>query len=324
MKRAESSIKPACQGSGTERNTTKVQELMYELKVEDAMTRNVIYVTPETPMAELREILRTKKISGTPVVKDDAVVGMISIEDLIRWLVGGSETQDVRSQMTTTMHTLYADEPLVHAVNKLGTLGFGRFPVIERETNALVGIITNGDVVKRLLKKMEIDWHDEEIHTYRASHIFSDLVADGAALSLHYHIEGVNMKRAGVASSSFKKSLSRLGIDPASIRRAAIASYEAEMNMIIYSSGGAMDVKVKPGVIDVTCRDLGPGIPDVKKAMEPGFSTAPDWVREMGFGAGMGLANIQKHVDQMELTSTVGKGTTLKMTVYYRPHAEVP
>lgn len=322
MKHAECSTRPASQVSGSNRSATKVQELLYELKVEEAMTRDVICVAPEASMAEFRETLRTKKISGTPVVKDGKLVGIVSIEDLIKWLVEGPADLTVGDQMTADVKTLCSDEPLVHAVNKLGTLQLGRFPVIERETGTLVGIITNGDVVKGLLKKMEVDWHDEEIHKYRASHIFDDLIADGATLSLRYHIEAGNMKRAGVASSNFKKCLSRLGIDPASNRRAAIASYEAEMNMIIYSSGGTMEVKIKPGVIEIVNKDSGPGIPDVQKAMEPGFSTAPDWVREMGFGAGMGLTNIQNNVDHMELSSTVGKGTTLKMTVCYQPRTE--
>lgn len=322
MKHVECYTKPASQDSENNKSATKVQELLYELRVEDAMTKKVISVTPATPMAELREIMRVNRISGAPVLGNDELIGIITIEDLIKWLGTGSNHLMVKDRMTTKVETLCSDEPLVHAVNKLGSHGFGRFPVIDRETKKLVGIITNGDVIKGILKKMEVDWHDEEIHKYRASHIFDDLIADGASLSLQYNIEGGNMKRAGEASSRLKKTLSRLGIDPVSARRAAISSYEAEINLIIYSYGGTMDVRIKPGIINITAKDSGPGIPDIKKAMEPGYSTAPDWVREMGFGAGMGLTNIQNNTDHMELASTVGKGTTLKMVVNYKPHPE--
>lgn len=297
------------------KGVTKVQELMYELKVCEVMTRNVVTVSPETPMNELRDILRVNKISGTPVLESENLVGVISIEDFIKWLSAGSKDLKVKDQMIAKVEIIYADEPLVHAVNKLGTSGYGRFPVIDRETKKLVGIVTNGDLIKGLLKKMEVDWHDEEIHRYRASHIFEDIVADKALLQLQFNIEGSNMKKAGEASSGLKKALSRLGIKPPIIRRAAIASYEAEMNTIIYSHGGTMTVKVGPEAINIVFKDSGPGIPDIQKAMEPGFSTAPDWVRELGFGAGMGLTNIQKNSDHMHLESTVGKGTRLEITI---------
>lgn len=307
--------KKIANGRDTGTGVTKVQELMYELKVHEVMTKNVITVSPETPMNELREILRINKISGTPVVDGDTLVGIISIEDFIKWLSSGSKATKIKDQMTANTEFIYADEPLVHAVNKLGTLGYGRFPVIERDTKKLVGIVTSGDLIKGLLKKMEVDWHDEEIHKYRASHIFEDIVADKARLTFQYNIEGGNMTRAGEASSGLKRTLSRLGIKPSVSRRAVIASYEAEMNAIIYAHKGVMTAKVEPKSINIIVQDSGPGIPDIKKAMEPGFSTAPDWVREMGFGAGMGLENIRRNSDTMSLESTVGKGTRLEITI---------
>jgi len=294
---------------------TKIQELVYELKVRDAITNNVITTAPDMLMSELREILRSNRISGVPVMDRGKLVGIISIEDFINWLAGDRIDCPVGDKMTREVKTLYADEPLIHAVNKLEQTGFGRFIVIDRQNGKLMGIITKGNIIERLLQKLEIDYHEEEIHRYRASHIFEDVVADKVLLTFQSHIKGHDFDRAGEVSSSLKKTLQRLGIHPQIVRRAAIASYEAEMNVVIYTNGGDVVVQVGPDQINIYISDSGPGIEDVEKAMQPGYSTASEWVRELGFGAGMGLVNIKKCADKMNLTSTVGQGTHLKISI---------
>ena len=107
-------------------------------------------------------------------------------------------------------------------------------------------------------------------------------------------------------------------VNPRILRRVSIATYEAEMNIIIFAKKGRILVRVEPGEIWIEVQDSGPGIPDIKKAMKLGYSTAPNWVREMGFGAGMGLNNIQKCADNLGITSTVGKGTKLEISVSMR------
>ena len=279
------------------------------------MTTDVITVSPDTTMAEFREILRANRISGTPVVEGGKMVGIISIEDLIKALASGELEAKVGEKMTRNPETLYADEPLIHAVSKFERLGYGRFPVIDRAGN-LVGILVQGDIVRALLRQLEIEYHEEEIHRYRASHIFEDILADQVTLLFRYHIEGGNFTKAGDASSRLKRTLTRLGIDPRIVRRVAIASYEAEMNIVIYAEEGEITAEVRPDQIRIVAADKGPGIPDIEKAMEPGFSTAPEWVRELGFGAGMGLPNIQNCADKMNLESTVGVGTRLEILIY--------
>lgn len=294
---------------------TRVQELVYELKVSDAMTRDAISAAPETLMSELREILRTNRISGVPVTQEGGIIGIISMEDFIKWLANGSEDCEIRDKMTTDVKTVYADEPLIHAVSRLEQTGFGRFPVIDRSNGNMVGVITKGDIIERLLRKLEIDYHEEEIHRYRASHIFEDIIADNIALNFRSQVAGKDFNSAGKASSGLKKTLERLGIHPYIVRRAAIASYEAEMNLVIYTDGGEISVEVRPDKICIDITDSGPGIPDIKKALEPGFSTATECVRELGFGAGMGLVNIKKCADRMDLTSEMGKGTCLRIYI---------
>jgi anti-sigma regulatory factor (Ser/Thr protein kinase)/predicted transcriptional regulator len=281
---------------------TKVQELVYKLQVRDAMTKNMITTGPETLMSELREILRSNRISGTP-------------EDYIKWLAKGGKNCPIKDRMTADIKVLYEDEPLIHAVSKLEQTGFGRFPVVDHKNGRLRGIITKGDIIETLLHKLEIDYLEEEIHRYRASHIFEDVIGDKITLTFESYVRGKDFNLAGEASSGLKKTLERLGMHPQVVRRAAIASYEAEMNLVIYTDGGTITAAVQLDKIRIDVKDSGPGIADIQKAMEPGYSTAPHWIQELGFGAGMGLVNIKKCADEMDLTSKVGKGTHLKIRI---------
>ena len=136
-----------------------------------------------------------------------------------------------------------------------------------------------------------------------------------SSIHLHYDVNGEDFTRAGEASGSVKKRLKALGYNPDAIRRVAIAMYEAEINMVIHADGGFVDVAIFPDHVDVLLSDHGPGIPDVEKAMQEGYSTAPDNVRNLGFGAGMGLPNIKKYTDSMRIETEIGKGTDLYLTV---------
>ena len=301
---------------GKDQGIGRVQELSYELKVGEVMTTTVITVAPDNRVGDLRELFRANKMSGTPVVAGDRLVGIISIEDFIKCLAKGEMDCRVRTRMTKKVDVLYPDEPVVHAINKFQRCGFGRFPVVDRETGRLVGILSKGDIIKGLLKKLEVDYHDEEIHRYRASHIFEDILADKTTIYLRYDVMGRDFDRAGGSASTLKKTLSRLGFHPQVVRRVAIATYEAEMNIVVFARKGQILARIHPEYIQVQAVDEGPGIPDIEQAVQPGFSTAPEWVRELGFGAGMGLPNIQNSADKMVLKSKVGEGTNLRITFY--------
>ena len=136
-------------------------------------------------------------------------------------------------------------------------------------------------------------------------------------MKLHFEIQGGDFSQAGEASSEVKKTLKQLNISPQTLRRIAVALYEAEVNVVAHADCGTMDVDISASCIRVQLRDKGPGIPDIDKAMEEGFSTASDKVREMGFGAGMGLPNIKKNTDKMRLTSVPGVGTTLELIINF-------
>ena len=133
---------------------------------------------------------------------------------------------------------------------------------------------------------------------------------------LTYDVSSDDFTRAGEASSDVKKMLKQIGVSPQIVRKVAIAMYEGEINMVIHAKGGKITVTIAPDAITMVLADVGPGIPDVEKAMQAGFSTAPDDVRSLGFGAGMGLPNMKKYSDEMYIDTVLGKGTTVTMVVY--------
>ncbi len=135
-------------------------------------------------------------------------------------------------------------------------------------------------------------------------------------ISLHYDVSGTDFTCAGEASGKIKKTLKELGFPASLTRNVAIAVYEGEINMVIHGGGGVIDVVITPECISIELADQGPGIPDVALAMQEGYSTAPDNVRQLGFGAGMGLPNIKKYTDEMIIETEVGKGTTIKLKVF--------
>ena len=130
-----------------------------------------------------------------------------------------------------------------------------------------------------------------------------------------YHVLGKDFSNAGKVSTSIKDTLKRLGVSPAVVRRVAIVSYEAEMNLVMYATRGEMSLSVSSDAVTLKVDDEGPGIPDVSLAMQEGWSTATPEMREMGFGAGMGLPNIKRNADEFEISSEVGRGTRLFVRV---------
>lgn len=134
-------------------------------------------------------------------------------------------------------------------------------------------------------------------------------------MKLHYDVPGDDFSLAGKASTEVKKALARLGIEPAYIKRTAVAMYEAEINMVIHANGGTADAEILPDCIVVVLKDTGPGIPDLEMAMQEGYSTAPEQARELGFGAGMGLPNMKRNSDDLQIESAVGVGTTVTITI---------
>ncbi len=293
---------------------TKVQELIYTSRVETVMATNVVVLDPNMSMAEVKDFMRKKRISGAPVVSDERIVGIVTMADVIDVMEKGLLESPVTDSMTRNVKTIFKDAPVTEAINNLGREGHGRLPVVDRE-GKLVGIVTTGTIIRALLHEMDVSFRKKELeklHTYRASHIFTDIMSDDTSILLRFVVDDKDFSSAGKASSSIKKSLLRLGMEPSIVRRVAVAVYEAEMNLVIHTDvGGELIVDVRKNRLKISAVDHGPGIVDIKQVLQPGFSTAPEWIRDMGFGAGMGLANIKRCSDLMQLLSSPGSGTRL-------------
>lgn len=294
---------------------SRTQELGYELTIGEVMTRQPVTLSPDMTMVNALNLFRDHKISGAPVAEGSQLLGILSIEDLIRSLRDGRIDRKVSHYMTPNPVTLNTFDQVVEALKVFQKTGFGRFPVLD-ENGHLVGILTKGDVTDGVLRAMQRDFEAEELIRYRASHLFEDIISDRTSLILRYAIKKDDFLHGGEASNRIKKALLRLGATPQIARKCGIAVYEAEMNLIIHTNnGGFLRIEVEPHKITMEAYDDGPGIEDIEKAMTPGFSTASNEVRTKGFGAGMGLVNINNCVDEMILNSSRESGTHLTMTM---------
>lgn len=295
---------------------TRVEELAYELRIYEVMTENVMTLSPDLIMEDALNIFQENRFSGAPVVNENGLVGLLSIEDIIRALRRGQVDARIHECMTTKLITVNKYDPVIEALKTFSRTNFGRLLVLD-ENNLLAGILTKGDITNGLLRALQKDYHAEELIRYRASHLFEDIVSARTSLILRYGIRKGDFIHGGNASSNIKRALLRLGATPNIARQCGIAAYEAEMNLIIHSmNGGTLRVEIEPHKISMEAYDDGPGIEDVEMALTPGYTTATSEVREMGFGAGMGLVNIKRCVNEMRLISSKEQGTNLYMIIY--------
>ena len=175
-------IKEKSKGKNEVNELTRVQELVYEVRVKEVMTSEVVTVSPDTPMRELMRILRIKKISGVPVVDGNDLIGIISLEDLVKSVADRRHPQDtVSDRMTRKLIVVRADELAVQAVNLFAQYGYGRLPVVDND-GKLVGILTGSDITRGLLRALSQRYQAEEIRRYRASHIFEDIDSEQTSL----------------------------------------------------------------------------------------------------------------------------------------------
>jgi CBS domain-containing protein/anti-sigma regulatory factor (Ser/Thr protein kinase) len=294
----------------------RAEELAYELRIEEVMTRNVISLSTTMKMSEALESFRQMRISGAPVLDADGnLVGIISMEDLINALRQNDLESRVSDFMSSSLITVKGSDPVVEALKQFVNTKVGRLPVVD-DQKKIIGIITKGDITRGLLGALKKDYQVEEIRRYRARHLFEDIESDRTSLILRYSIKARDFTAGGAASSNIKRALLRLGANPQIARRVGIAVYEAEMNLIIHTTnGGSIRVEIEPHQISIDAYDDGPGIQDIDQALKPGYSTASEEIRELGFGAGMGLVNISRCVDMMKLESVYGKGTRLRLKI---------
>ncbi len=297
-----------------------VLELIYRLKVKDVMKSEVVTAPPTASLREVQVKMRDCGITGVPIVEADHLVGLVSIGNIIEALDGGWIEDAAGSRMSGSLIVLEDDMPLSFAITYFNRYGYRRFPVLDKNTR-LVGIVTAADVLRALLIAMnqEVERLEEGLARDRASGALPEAVQETSkAFSMSFPSRRFDFENAGKASAELKKALKGLGADSGSIRRAAIVSYELEMNQVIHSEGGVMQFSASSGAVRIVARDEGPGIADLDEALTEGFSTANEWVRSLGFGAGLGLTNAKRSSDEFEITSKVGTGTTVRVLVRYQ------
>jgi CBS domain-containing protein/anti-sigma regulatory factor (Ser/Thr protein kinase) len=294
----------------TEDSPSVVLELIYQLKIKDVMDTAFITGRKDQTMRHLQALMKENRIAGVPIVEDRKLIGLISINDIVDALDKGLMECPVEERMTRDIIVLQDDMLLSFAVTYLNKYNYGRFPVLNKNQE-LVGILSSMDVIRSLLVEM----NREVLKLEKMNKKKEDNSASPFS-EMEFTVPRYDFELAGRASTSIKKALKQRNLDPKIIRRIAIASYELEINLVVHSQGGSIHCSIQPDKVIIIAADTGPGIADVNQALQEGWSTANEYVRSLGFGAGMGLANTKRVSDEFSINSAVGKGTTVRSVVY--------
>lgn len=285
-------------------------EVIYSTNIRDVMSANPVTISRETPMSKVQELMRDHGVSGLPVAEEGRLFGIISVHDLIEILQNGRLDLPVSECMTKRVVTLEEEMPLSLAISTFSKYPYGRFPVVNA-AQRLTGIITVRDInvtlVNRLLQQVT-----------KFESMFDNEVTPGIKLSRVFQTQQHDFENGGKASTAIKKHLVDHHVDRSLIKRVAIASYELEINQVVHSIGGTISYHITPEAVEILVQDRGPGIKDVDKALKEGFTTADDWIKSLGFGAGLGLPNAKRVSDIFFIHSEPGVGTTVKAVIHLK------
>jgi CBS domain-containing protein/anti-sigma regulatory factor (Ser/Thr protein kinase) len=305
----------------------KYAAIFEDIKAGDIMSSHVVEISGEKKIAHAKELMKIKKISGIPVVDDKKqLIGIISIEDIVHALEFNIINDPIRKIMSTQVVTIHKDDSLVAVVEKFENYKYGRFPVVDDEKR-VCGIISKEDIMHGILEKFNLIYlHDQK----RAATLNSEfsiitgerLVSEEAGF--HYQIDSNDIDAAGTGAAQLKQFLTGKNFHSDIVRRVGVATYEAETNVVIHSHGqGDIYFFQDEDRFIVRVVDNGIGIEDLESAMKEGYSTAPDYVRERGFGAGMGIPNMKRFADKLVIISEKNTGTQVEM-IFYLPSQSWP
>jgi len=294
-----------------------VIEILFKLKVKEVMTHPILTATPSDTMRHIQQVMKKNRITGIPIADASSkLLGIISMNDIANALDNGWINDPASLHMTTNVIVLHETMSLSFCVSYFNKYSFGRFPVLDKDSR-LVGIVTASDVISTLLVALNKEVERLEHDTVPNREGADDEKTHAAPVPervIEFKTESFNFEIAGQASTEIKKILKAAGIDTSITRRIGIASYELEINQVVHSQGGIMRYFISPEKLIIEAEDIGPGIPDLEKALTEGFSTATDRVRSLGFGAGMGLPNTKRVSDAFHIESAPGKGTIVRST----------
>lgn len=294
----------------TENSPSFVFELIYRLKVRDVMTEEVTTLPPDATLRSAQSLMKEQGITGIPVVNGNRLVGIISMDDIIQALDAGYIEDPLEARMSRNVIVLEDDMPLSFAISYLEKYPYGRFPVLNKDKE-LVGIITSRDVIVALLVEVNREVEKFEAEQRRRS----GNEDQGGVCRKTFTTRPFDFEHAGKPSTAVKRHMKDRSFPPKLMRRVAVAMYELEMNQVVHSVGGTITFFCDQEKIVITAEDSGPGIEDIDAALREGFSTATEWVRSLGFGAGMGLPNVKRVSDEFDLQSNK-KGTRATSIIY--------
>jgi len=289
-------------------------EIVFNLKVRDVMATNLVTAARIDTMRHIQNLMKEHRISGVPIAENGRLFGLVSVDNILRALDFGYIGDTAEGRMTRNLIVLEDNMPLSFAMTWFERYRVGRFPVLDKEEK-LVGIVTSGDVMSKLLFEMNSAVNKLEEGGEQQAAAAASQTNAGQLYYREFSIKKFDFEKGGSASSEIRRVLKERGYNPKLIRRAAIASYELEINLVAHSDGGRLSCTIDNNRIEITAKDSGPGIPDVDQALVEGFSTATDWIRSLGFGAGLGLPNVKRASDIFDIRSQMGLGTIVKSII---------
>lgn len=294
----------------TENLPNLILDIIYNLKIKEVMTGAVLTAVKDDSLRKIQSIMKENKITGVPIVENRHLIGIISTDDIIQALDAGHIEDTAEGYMSRQLRVLEDDMPLSYGISFFQRFKYSRFPVINKKRE-LVGILTAGDIISGLLVET-----NKMVQTLESKLEMPEQIPYKKSIHKIYPITRHDFENAGKASTEIKKMLRAHYTDTKIIRRIAVAAYELEMNITVHSIGGTLDFMIDEEKVFITAKDKGPGISDPGKALVVGYSTANEWIRSLGFGAGMGLPNVKRVSDDFSLNSVVPEGTVVQSIIY--------
>ena len=294
----------------------KFDSMLVHGRVAEFMSTPPITLKEVVKISEAKAIMRDNKISGMPVVDDDGrLIGIITIENIITALERKWMEDEIKNHLIKDVVYIKHNMDISTVMEYFNTHSYGRYPVVD-ENHKVVGLVTKGDLMMYLYARLgSVYMHNKR----RDEVLIGQPNFDGMDLdekSFFYSIDTTDIDMAGTGSTIFKKFLIEKGFEKDAVRRASISLYEAEVNVVIHGGGkGYIKAYLSDDQLFVVIADYGPGIDDIEIAMQPGWTTATDEVRQKGFGAGMGLGNIKKYSDKLAIVSNVGHGVKMEIVI---------
>jgi anti-sigma regulatory factor (Ser/Thr protein kinase)/predicted transcriptional regulator len=301
---------------------SRFREFFRDLRAQNIMNSIVLVLKEDDTMMDAKDIMRRKKISGLPIVDDtNCLINIVTMEDLIKVLERGEIHKKIREFGRKKVLALHVDDDFDKILEFLTSRPYGRYPVVDSH-NKVVGIITKQDLLFGVVSKLtSLYLHDERTRETLESplSVLIQSQIDKTKPHFLYYIHDQDINSAGEGSALLKTFLLQKGIDEKIVRKTCISTYEAEVNVVIHGEGnGSIAASITDDAIVVFVDDDGPGIEDIERAMRPGFSTASEHIRTLGFGAGMGLSNIKRFTDKLVITSEKNHGVKLEMLFWLK------